>query len=197
MGVYRLQCTWAADSAFPRDGIVITPHFDVGAMIPDDADQLCEDLADALATWQSMTLQLTVKAYKADDPAPNAPIGSAIRHVAAHEASIDPRELAICLSFYGGENVPSKRGRLYVPACIAARGGTGAKRPNATAIAKVAALAPIFEGLGGTDVDWCVWSRKNQSMASVTNWWVDNEWDIIRSRGLRPDARTVGTTSEG
>jgi len=30
----------------------------------------------------------------------------------------------------------------------------------------------------------------------VSNWWVDDEWDTVRSRGLRPDIRVTGTVSE-
>jgi hypothetical protein len=37
-----------------------------------------------------------------------------------------------------------------------------------------------------------VWSRKKASAAQVTDWWVDNEWDTIRSRGLKADSRVSG-----
>ena len=30
---------------------------------------------------------------------------------------------------------------------------------------------------------------------TVTNWYVDDEWDVVRSRGLRATTRTAGTTS--
>jgi hypothetical protein len=26
----------------------------------------------------------------------------------------------------------------------------------------------------------------------VTDWWVDNEWDTVRSRGLKADSRITG-----
>jgi hypothetical protein len=56
---------------------------------------------------------------------------------------------------------------------------------------------PIFTNLGGTNVDWIVWSTVLSSAAKVTDWWVDDSWDIIRSRKLQSfQPRLKGTTSE-
>jgi hypothetical protein len=60
---------------------------------------------------------------------------------------------------------------------------------------KVMALGPIFANLGGSDVDWIVWSRKNHTATKVQNYWVDDEWDTVRSRGLKRSTRQVATTS--
>jgi len=195
MPVYRLQVGWQVDSAFPRDEMIVTPHFNSGSVIQ-DADALCEDLADALSAWGGLLAEINVTAYDAQGTPPVFPVGHAVRHQGEATASVDPRELALCLSFYSGQNAPRNRGRLYIPAVIAARGATGRVRPAAAAIQKVADLAPIFADLGGADVDWCVFSRRDNAPRSVSHWWVDDEWDIIRSRGLRGETRLSGTTSE-
>lgn len=193
MPIFRLQCAWQLDTGFPRDQIVITPHFnDVGAFT--DADSLCEDLADALQTWDTTAGQITVKAYDAQGTPPVFPTGSAVRNVGVFTASDLPREIACCLSFYSGQNVPRKRGRLYIPACVIS--AAMANRPNLTTRTKVGALATIFADLGGVDVDWCVYSRTTDEAHSVSNWWVDDEWDTVRSRGLTATTRLTGTVSE-
>jgi len=194
MPIWRLQTSWAITSTFPRDRVVVTPHFnDAGALT--DPDQLCEDLADALMAWFTTTGELRVTAYDAQGTPPVFPQGEAIRNPGTAHAVSAPRELAVCLSFFGTRNLPRQRGRLYIPQFMAGAGP--GLRPTAGMQAKVGELAPIFSDLGGVDVDWCVYSRITSTPHSVTNWWVDNEWDVIRSRGLIGDERLEGTTSEG
>jgi hypothetical protein len=57
-------------------------------------------------------------------------------------------------------------------------------------------LVNLFTGLGGPDVDWCVYSRRLDNPFSITDWWYDNEWDVIRARGMVGTARVKGTTTE-
>lgn len=193
MPIYRLQVAWTADTAFPRDKLVITPHFnDVG--ITTDPDSLCEDLATALNTWDTTPTELTVKAYDVAAAPPSFPVGSAVRNVGVVGLTDWPREVAVCLSYYSGQNVPRKRGRLFIPVGVC--GSANAVRPSTTLMTKVAGLAPIFADLGGTDVDWVVYSRTTSQAHPVSNWWVDDEWDTVRSRGMRPTTRQVGTLSE-
>lgn len=198
MAIYRLQCSIGADTAFPRDRVMINPHFNnVGGILTDsDADQLCEDLADALVAYVSGTREIVVKAYDAQGTPPVFPVGNAIRNVGQFPASSAPRELALCLSFYSGQNVPRRRGRLYLPVFLIAPGVTHGVRPSTTNQAKVGALATILADLGGADIDWSVYSRVDDVARAVSNWWVDDEWDSMRSRGLRSETRTVGTVSE-
>jgi hypothetical protein len=196
MAIYRLQVAWQMDTAFPRDALVVTPHFNnTGGLLTDsDTDALCEDLATALDAWDNVTTQLTVKAYDAQGTPPVFPVGSAIRNPGVTAVSQVPREVAVCLSYYSGQNVPRKRGRLYIPAVIM-QPATGV-RPASTIRDKVGQLATIFADLGGVDIDWSVYSRVDDTARAVSNWWVDDEWDTIRSRGLRSTTRTLGTVSE-
>jgi hypothetical protein len=195
--IVRLQCGFGWDSAFPRDRCYINPTFEDNAGLElGDWDGPCEDLATALDTWTiASPVEITVKAYDAQGTPPVYPIGSAVRNLGLNPSVAVPREVALCLSYYSTNNVPRRRGRLYVPAQGFAEFGAGL-RPTAAQIAKVAALAPIFEGLGGANIDWVVFSKLDNDARPVTNWWVDNEWDTIRSRGMRGTTRTTGTTSE-
>lgn len=194
MPVWRLQTSWQLDSAFPRDAVTITPHFDDHGL-GTDPDGLCEDLATALQSWVNVTGQLTVRAYDAQGSPPVIPQGEAIRNAGASMNTAQPRELAICLSFFNVRNAPRRRGRLYIPKGMLDATSLGL-RPSTTQMNKIAALAPIFQNLGGSDVDWSVYSRADDQARPVTNWYVDDEWDIVRSRGLRSNSRVAGTTSE-
>lgn len=196
MGIARLQVAIAADSLLPRDAMVITPHFKVTTIpfvVGADWDALADDLAQAVWSWIGGDHQVTVDAYDAEGPPPHFPLGHAVAGSGAAPASGGPRELAVCLSYYAGVNRAGHRGRLYVPATLI--GGSFGLRPSSTIQTKVGSLVPILADLGGVNVDWCLWSRTRSVGETVTNWWVDDEWDVIRSRGLRPTSRTSGTTS--
>ena len=41
--------------------------------------------------------------------------------------------------------------------------------------------------------NWCVASTVDKVPRDATNYWVDDEWDIIRSRGYRGTTRELGT----
>lgn len=191
-----MQCAFQRDSTFPRDAMIINPHFKDTAIAPGGGDPqgLADDLAAALNGWDNQIGQITVKAYDAESAPPNVPVAEAVVNQGAAPATTVPRELAVCLSFYAGLNRARRRGRLYIPAAIASIGVSSA-RVASSGRDKVAALVPIFAGLGGLDVDWVVWSRVEQTARTVTNWWVDDAWDIQRSRGLQATARLEGTTS--
>jgi hypothetical protein len=195
---YRAQCIFSLDSTLPRDQLVINPCFlDHG--VTSNPSNLASDLATALEGWYgtASVLPITVKLYDIEGSKPVAPAAIATRNSTLAPPSAGcPREIAVCLSFYAGQNVPRKRGRLYVPAALL--GGMPsslALRPSSTVRNKVKALAPVFASLGGVDVDWIVWSRAGNAFNRVTNYYVDDEWDTVRSRGLRPTLRDAATTT--
>lgn len=193
MTVLRMQCSWLYDTAFPRDRMVITPHFELTGAIQ-DAQDLCEGLADALDTWSGATGELSVKSYDAQGTPPVYPNGEAVRREGVVDTTNYPRELALCLSFYADRNVPRQRGRLYLPIPIVGFPSGVAVVPVASQIQKAMDLGPVLAALGGSDVDWVVYSRADDDARRVTNFWVDNEWDVQRSRGLRATTRQTATT---
>lgn len=191
------QCGWQIGSSLPRDVQVITPHFRHTQVDISDVDwnALASDLANGLETWMKSPTQsqLTVKLYQLGLPKPNRPKATAVRQPGAGAAPPYPPELAICLSFNGGPNAPANRGRVYVPynKCGVA---TPTYRPAQAAIDHVGLLPGIFAGLGGANVDWIVWSPTKSAATKVERWYVDDEWDVQRRRGARPNVRTGGTT---
>jgi hypothetical protein len=177
--------------------MVITPHFrDSG--VGTDPDGLCEDLADALQGWMvaaARGTQMLVRAYDAEGSKPVYPQGEAMRNWGTVKDYSAPPELAICLSFYHEHPRPRQRGRLYIPAAWAGA-GTNQLKIEAVTREKVGALAQIFADLGGPDVDWGVWSKTDEEFRNTSNWFVDDDWDVIRSRGRKSTARTEGTLDE-
>ena len=196
MSIWRLQVAYQLDTAFPRDKMVITPHFRTDSTIlPADVDALCEDLASACQANGMGTGELTLKGNDAQGSVPVVPQATAIRNAGVVDTSSGPREVALCLSFFSGQNVPRKRGRLYFSMSFL-NSAASTLRPSSGQITGVANFATVFQELGGTDIDWCIDSRADDAAYPVTNWYVDDEWDIVRSRGLRATSRTSGTTSE-
>ena len=72
-------------------------------------------------------------------------------------------------------------------------GGTLALRPTTTQQNNAATLGKCFTtGLPGGSA-FVVYSRKEGVARPATNYWVDDEWDTVRSRGLRSSSRVTGT----
>jgi len=195
MAILRLQCAFQYDTAFPRDRMVITPHFNDADLTTSEQD-LCNDLADALVLWGGATGEVKVTSYDAQGTPPVYPNGEAVRNTGVVDSTNWPRELSLCLSYYSERNIPRRRGRLYLPIPIVAASGNVGLIPTQQQIDKAMALAPIFADLGGTEVDWVVYSRAANAAYPVSHYWVDNEWDVQRSRGLRATTRAQGTVSE-
>jgi len=172
--------------------------FDPSSITGPDWQQLADDLAAALVAWTLAPTahQLTVKLYEITAPSgtPNRPKATKVLYPNQAGGSTYPGELALCLSFYGGSNAPSQRGRLYLP-IWSVTNSTPGERPSSTERAKAGALVTPLAALGGANVDWGVWSGKNGSFTKSSNWYVDDEWDTQRRRGLRPTTRTSGSTS--
>jgi hypothetical protein len=193
MPVWKLQTAIQVNSTAPRDAHVVTPHVnDQG--VGTDPEQLCQDWAEAVSTLMQGGNQITVKAYDAQGSQPVYPQGDAQVGAGLAPAAKSPSEVALCLSFYSVRNLPRQRGRIYLP--IAARYGLLSVRPETQMLDWAAEWAQALQDLGGPDVDWCVYSKTDGVPRTITNWYCDNEFDTVRSRGLRWTDRRTGTTSE-
>jgi hypothetical protein len=197
MPVWRLQVAIGGDTAFPRDKAVITPHFNDSG-VGTDPQGLCDDMADIAVAFFATPgpRQIEVTAYDAQGTPPVDPQGYAVRNLGIIQETGSPREVACCLSFFGVRNAPRFRGRLYIPAYASLAPGAMGGRPSVAYREKIGTLATSLAGLGGADVDWVVYSRLTDTAIPVSNWWVDDEWDTIRSRGLRATTRLAGTVNE-
>jgi hypothetical protein len=197
MAVYRCVLSTWMDTTNPTDAMQVTPHFSVSTPLADE-QALCDDLLEGWRTWvaagfQGTQMRCTV--YNAQGAPPHYPLATKEINTGVATASTINRDVAVCLSYYSQVNRPRHRGRLYIPCVLTGSAASGGV-VSSTIMTKVAALVPVFTGLGGVDVDWCVYSRVDDTPRSVSNWWIDNSWDTQRRRGRKADARQQGSVSE-
>lgn len=193
MPIFHAQVAAAGDSILPRDRFVNTLHFDRPVALPADPDAIAGDIADVFQTnWYVGLREITVKLY-ANGPPPQFPFGEATINAGLAPATPGPREVALCMSFYADNNLPRRRGRIYLPAYAGGMGGS--VRPTNANMLKAMALGDLLSGIGGADIDWGVYSQMNGSFHRATIAYVDDEWDTQRSRGLRPTTRTLDAVS--
>lgn len=167
--------------------MVITPHY-TGTDPQALADKLRDQLT-AVTSWVSVPT-ITINVYLATGAPPHHPLASSV-HTGAAATSVMPREVAICLSYYATLNQPRLRGRVYLPAPI--MGMASGIRPAPGDLPRALNFGPaLFKTLPAGHVP-VVFSRVAGTSAPITNYWVDNEWDTVRSRGLISTTRSVGT----
>lgn len=190
MTTFRVHIAFPADSALPRDEMQITPHFS-----GDNAQALANALkANLIAQPIIATKPFKIRVYDATKAPPSYPLAFAEQTGTPVTTSI-PRELAICLSYYATVNRPRYRGRLYLPAFMF--GTSASLRPTSGQRATALGFAAVFDQNLPSGHNWVVWSKVAQQQNGVSNWWVDDEWDVVRSRGLRSTTRDVGAREGG
>jgi len=187
LAVYRAQLSFQLDSSLPRDAITMNPHF-----TGDNAQGLANMLKTNLtgSVHVGATVPFHIKIYDAQKDPPNYPLAEASQ-TGAQMTTTHPRELALCLSYYANDNIPVSRGRVYVPQAFI--GGASGLRPTTQQQQAALDFASIFTINLPTNHHWVVYSRKLNQANNVTDTWVDDEWDVMRSRGLRGTSRLVGT----
>jgi hypothetical protein len=185
----RIQMSFQFDSSFPRDAVTINPSYLTG-----DPAALLNVLKTNLIAGipNGANTPFVLKAYNHKTPPPSYPL-STVTNGTGFLTTAYPRELALCLSFYAGQNRPGQRGRVYLP--VQFLGSTTQLRPNSTQMTNAMQFAQqvLNHNLPSGDV-WCVYSRAHATSLPISDYWVDNEWDIIRSRGLRGDQRQTAVT---
>lgn len=196
MAQYRVLISLENSASLTAEDFVVnTFYLDTDALSGSDDPQAL--VQDAVGVWFTNVDVVTGfnlirgRIYDMSDPKPRSPVGE---HVQAASASGEsgPREVALCLSYYAGQNVPRKRGRMYFGPFFVSR---MAERPADTVRNKLAAIAAGISGLGGVNVQWVQYSPTTLQFSNVTHWWVDNEWDTMRSRGLKGTTRVQGDVS--
>ncbi len=197
MARFRMQVAVAADSVLPRDRMVNTYHFDTPGGLPNAPGALCDDMAEIYNTKvlsSQGTHEIDVRLY--DENTEGPPLAKKVINTGLAPVSPLPREVALCMSFRGALNTPSTRGRVYIPLCIFVGSAASAVgRPPLGFRDKIIQLGQAVSGLGGFDVDWGVYSPKNNTFVRVEMVWCDDEWDTVRSRGLRATTRTSAAVS--
>jgi len=187
MAIYRVQVAFQLDTAFPRDAMTINPHF-----FGDNPQALGDALKTNIKAIASVgpSMPFTIKVYDAQKPPPSYPLYTTTNGT-GFVATTLPREVALCLSYYSTNNRPSYRGRLYIP--VALVGGALGLRPTTTQQNNVLGWRTALGAGLPSAHNWVVYSPKLQQSNGVSNVWVDDEWDTVRSRGLKPTTRVLAT----
>lgn len=184
LAIYRVQISFPVDSNLPVDAMSINPHY-----FGDDAQGLADVLKNNLAAFASVgpSRPFTIKVYDAQKPPPNYPLATAVQ-AGTPINSVVPRELSLCLSYYSTYNRPRYRGRLYLPSPYIT-GAYGARPTGAQITEALSWRTPLTQGLPSAH-NMVVYSRFLDQANGVSDFWVDDEWDIVRSRGRKPTTRS-------
>lgn len=183
MAVFRVQLNFPFDSTLPRDKVSINPHYNGS-----DPQQLADALKANLIAYNPVTTApFDIKVYDAKKAPPSYPLATASQS-GTPPASSTPREVAICLSYYAQWNRPRYRGRLYLPAWWFT--ATVNVRPSGAIMTAALGFAnSVLTKTLPAGTFWTVYSGVGGFDAQVTDIWCDDEWDTIRSRGLRATTR--------
>lgn len=120
-----------------------------------------------------------------------------------------PEEVALCLSYYSVRNIPRDRGRIYVGplADAALSSGTPSHPAPGLSAAMINGALRLLDPATVNDLTGAVdlpagtltnspaqlWLQHSGTPVAlyrpVTHGWVDNEWDTVRRRRVRADAR--------
>jgi hypothetical protein len=186
MPIYKALIEFPFDSALPKDKIAITPHF-----LGQDPSALAAKLkANLIAHTPVGTKPFNIKIYDAQKAPPNYPLATAAQSGTTPNSSA-PRELALCLSYYATVNRPRHRGRLYIPLVLNGITTTTA-RPTQAQMDNVLLWKNVFAMNAPGTMYWVVFSKRDNQYYPVTDVWCDDEWDVMRSRGLRGTTRSLG-----
>jgi hypothetical protein len=193
MPEYLCQVRWPYVSNLPRDVMTTNLYFNDRG-VTTDPDQLAMDIAEVFDNvWNKFSQELEVRLYDRADSKPRPVKGQALIHSGTRPVAGMPREVALCLSYFADRNLPRNRGRMYLPVSQYQTSTSLGERPGTNIMGAALAMVTLsnqsFPDVGGVDVQWCVYSRADDKFKQVTDAWVDDEWDTVRSRGLKATRR--------
>jgi hypothetical protein len=195
MAKLRVQVITKTATALAPDFVVNTVYFDVFGIQGDpDYQAIANSTRDAFKARNTLPggWGCETRVYDMADPLPRPIKATGAWQVTSAGAGLpNVREVALCLSYYSERNLPRFRGRLYVGPFVILT-----ERPNATALDSVMALAVAIAAVGGANVDWQLYSPTRNAYSKITNVWADDEWDTVRSRGLRATTRRLALSGE-
>lgn len=177
--------------------MTITPFFFSSSGSP-TYSALADSLHDMMSkagdvnSWRGAACETHVKIYSQNLTGGKAgpPVYQSSRNVGTFANSFCPREVALCLSFYGQQNQPTWRGRLFFPWSIRPSGNSPGVRPTTQYRDFTLTMADKLAAAGGSEWGWSVYSRARQNFVGVSHAWVDDEWDTQRRRQLKPTTRS-------
>lgn len=218
-GGVRVQAVLAGQSGLARDAIVNTFHFKkTGAGGLNDTDFAALNTmvtqfytappasVDSVAHWIGRSVNrgtdaCSVKVYDLGTTPPRVPVVFPMSFPSFAGSADDslPREVALCLSFKAVTKPgPRGRGRVYIgplrKVCCVDGTGFAPMPTNAIQETLTACALRLLDASAAAGLPWQVNSKMDtaQHMHTVTSWWIDNEFDTQRRRGLRPTNRVAG-----
>lgn len=193
MALLRAQISSGRPGGLAQDRCVNVVYLEAGAGFVFDTpnyEKLADDLLGIFAGPGNLSLVLSnadteVRIYDMADAIPR-PVKAIRSKTFVPSGPSGPREVACCLSFYAGRNLPTNRGRIY---CGPFTQSEMTMRPPPGLRSEVIALGRYLSALGGANIDWVQYSQKLKRAQKVTDTWVDDEWDTQRRRGLKATTR--------
>ena len=199
---YLVQVALTHDSGLPEDVCVNT--WSCRTTSTDDLTALgdfCNALESFYSSWDgdlsaSLTGGVVIKAYDRADAEPRVPVFTDTWTLGPGTEYL-PSEVALCMSFQGdavsGVAQARRRGRVFLGPFSTTILDESTGRPDGTrrAIIVAAGAALLADSVSSGAWDWTVWSSVNGSDTVVTNGWIDNSFDTIRSRGIAANSRTL------
>jgi hypothetical protein len=183
MPSYRASLQFPFDSSLPRDIVSVNPHYNAS-----DPDALAGALLANLMAWgPTANKPVTIKVYDAAKPPPSYPLATRVQGGTVPTSGV-PRELALCLSYFSTYNRPRYRGRLFLPVTWFTATPSLRPSPGVMTAAMGFATAVLTKTLPA-QTNWIVYSKVAGAGYGVSDYWVDDEWDTQRSRGLRATTR--------
>jgi len=138
-----------------------------------------------------------IKSYNRADPKPRAPVtNSTWNFISAPTGVPLPPEVSLCGSFqappFSGVPQARRRGRIYIgPLSSGTLDTLGRPTAGTVTVLRNALEALRVSSAAAADWKWQVFSVKNLTGYTITNGWVDNEFDTQRRRGRLAVSRTV------
>jgi hypothetical protein len=195
MAIYRAICSHTWTDSLPKDTVVNVLHFQASTGANTAAlNELAGEVATAFHSKpQWSTRGVHVKMYDLGQTKPRQIVGESIIAPTGIQANMGNGDVALCLSFYAGRNLPRQRGRIYTGPFEP--NDAGNYKPTTALMNNVLGLAGAFAAAGEDAFHWCVYSPTNAEAYAVTNAYVDDEWDTQRRRGHKPDLRVTAAVA--
>lgn len=119
-----------------------------------------------------------VKVYDHAAPLHSPPVYTTL-YTGAGTTPVGPRQVAVCLSFFSGLNIRGQRGRIYIGPWPE---GLVHEYVQSGQLSQLLALAGDIKNPGGADVIHRIHHVKTDSFSNVSNYFINNRWDTMRSR---------------
>ncbi len=196
--LYTCRIEMWTDSLLPRDSMECVVYFtgdateEAGPLTGTTAMNVAGDVGALFRdAWGPSAGQIRTSVWLRDTESSSSELGAPdatwIDLEGQTRTSPCPREVALCLSYFAGRNEPGRRGRIFLP--VAYTDTVPGARPTAPLMERARALAEDLADVGDTFTKWCLYSRTQDAAFTISDSWVDNEWDTQRSRGLDPTGR--------